>query len=340
MTANEFLKSALSGPSGCFLFFGEEEYTKLSCLSALRKALFGTEDDPFNHHKIVCTEPGWEARLLDAVDALPVFADKKLVELHCLPFSSLSESQLGELVDMFARAKAEGDTVLVVYALGEELNVGSLPKKPSALYKKLTQSLEPVSCERQTPGRLVGWVGRHFAAEGVFASTMVCQEIVDRCGTDMFFLANEVQKLAFFTLSKGEKNVLESDIALVCCTGKESGAFDFTNAILDGNAPRALELLTDMRRKKEKPEIVLGGIIDTLSSLFLVKRLLEAGKKHAEISQDTGLHEYRVKLLAQCCVTITARQIIIVWIILITDFYLLLKNLTNVVWLILALVIV
>jgi len=300
MTAGEFMKNVVSNPQGSYLFFGDEEYTKLSCLSRLRVSLFGeAADDPFNHHKIVCTESGWEERLTNAIDTLPVFAEKKLVELHSLSFPSLSDAQLSALISLFAQANDGGDTVLAVYTLSEEINVGRLPKAPSALYKKLTAVLNPVQCDRQTPGRLTGWVGRHFTAEGVTASAMVCQEIVEKCGTDMFTLSNEIKKLAFYTLSKDEKAVSLQDIDLVCCVSKESGAFDFTNAILDGNAPRALELLIDMRQRKEKPEIVLAGIIDTLANLYTVKRLIEAGKKPMEMSADTGLHEYRVKLYSQ-----------------------------------------
>ena len=308
MTANEFLKNITSDPKGVFLLFGDEEYTKLSCLTKLREAMFEGGDDPFNHHKILCTEAGWEDKLLDAVDSLPVFCEKKLVELHSLPFSALSDAQTTALLELFENAKKEDDTVLVVYALGEELNAGT-PKKPSAIYKKLTSVLEPVQCERQTPGRLAGWVGRHFAAEGVVADAMVCQELVQRCGTDMFFLANEVQKLAYFTLSKKETKVDLQDIALVCCTGNDSGSFDFSNAILEGNAPRALQLLVDMRRRKEKPEWVLGSIIDLITSLYLIKRLLEAGKKNAEIASATGINEYRVKLYVQGCTNKSAPRL-------------------------------
>jgi len=307
VTPNEFLK--LSDFSGGYLFFGEEEYTKLSCLSALRKALFDDYDDPFNHHKIVCTEAGWETRLTDAVDTLPVFAEKKLVELHSLPFSSLSEAQTSALLEIFEQAKQSDDTILAVYTLSDELNVGRLPKTPSALYKKLSAVLTPVQCDRQSPGRLAGWVGRHFAAEGVAANAYVCQEMVEKCGTDMFSLANEVQKLAFFTLAKGKKTVEISDIPLVCCAGKDVGAFDFTNAIMEGNAPRALELLTDMRRKKEKPEIVLGSVIDTVSRLYLVKRMTEAGKGPADIVKETGISEYRVKLLLKSCAKKSAKRL-------------------------------
>ena len=293
MTANEFLK--LTDFSGGYLLFGEEEYTKLSCLNKVRQSLFGAGDDPFNHHKIVCTESGWETQLTNAVDTLPVFAEKKLVELHSLPLSSLSESQTSALLEIFEQVKKEDDTVLVLYCLANELNVGTA-KKPSAIYRKLEGVLTLVQCERQTPGRLVSWVGRHFSALGVVAPALVCQEMVDKCGTDMFSLANEVKKLAFYTLSKGKTNVEIGDIDLVCCMGKDVGAFDFTNAIMDGNAPRALELLTDMRRRKEKPELVLGAVIDTVSGMYLVKRMTEAGKGQADISKETGILEYKVKL--------------------------------------------
>ena len=126
--------------------------------------------------------------------------------------------------------------------------------------------------------------------------------MVEKCGTDMFSLANEVKKLSYFTLSKGEKQVDGADIDRVCCTGKEEGAFDFTNAIMDGNAPRALELLIDMRRRKEKPEMVLSAVIDTVSRMYLVKQLMQTGKSHAEITKLLSeKSEYRVKLAAQSC---------------------------------------
>lgn len=285
---------------GCYLLFGEEEYTKLSCLTRLRTLLFGeTGDDPFNHHKIVCTETGWEERLTNVVDTLPVFAEQKLVEIHSLSFTNLPDGQLSALIELFEQTKQSDDTVLVVYALVDELNIGKSVKYPSAQFKKLTSVLEPVQCDRQTPGRLSGWVGRHFSAEGVVASALVCQELVEKCGTDMFLLANEVKKLAFYTLSKGETNVSVEDIETVCSAGKDVGVFDFTNAIVDGNAPKALQLLTDMHRRKEKPEIILAGIIDTLAGLYLVKRLTEAGKKPAEITKETGIHEFKVKMYLQ-----------------------------------------
>ena len=300
MTANDFMKLSAGQISGCYLLFGEEEYTKLSCLTHLRSLMFGqTGDDPFNHHKIVCTEAGWEERLTNAVDTLPVFAEQKLVELHSLSFTALPDSQLSALLEIFEQTKQSDDTILVVYALSDELSIGKSAKKPSAQFQKLTAVLTAVSCDRQTPGRLAGWVGRHFSAEGVVASALVCQELVDKCGTDMFLLANEVKKLAYYTLSKGEKNVTAEDIEIVCCAGKDVGAFDFTNAIVNGDAPKAMQLLTDMHRRKEKPELVLSNIIDTLIGMYLVKRLTEAGKKTAEIAKETGLHEFRVKLYSQ-----------------------------------------
>lgn len=310
MTANDFMKLSAGQIRGCYLLFGEEEYTKLSCLTRLRTLLFGeTGDDPFNHHKIVCTQTGWEEQLTNAVDTLPVFAEQKLVELHSISFTSLPDSQLSALLEIFEQTKKSDDTVLVVYALSDELNIGKTSKSPSAQFKKLTAVLEPIQCDRQTPGRLSGWVGRHFTAEGVVASALVCQELVDKCGTDMFLLANEVKKLSFYTLAKGEKNVSVEDIELVCSTGKDVGTFDFTNAIVDGNAPKALQLLTDMHRRKEKPEIVLGGIIDTLIGMYLVKRLAEAGKKPAEISKETGLHEFRIKLYSQSVASKSSKRL-------------------------------
>ena len=89
-------------PSGAFLFFGPEEYMKSRCLALLKQSVLGKEDDPFNHLKISAEHPDWQERLADAVTSLPMFAEKKLVELHSVNYNRLSSSDSEQLLGLLS----------------------------------------------------------------------------------------------------------------------------------------------------------------------------------------------------------------------------------------------
>ena len=91
MTPSEF-KAELKKLSGGYLFYGEEDYLKRYYLNALRKQTV-TEGDVFNHI-VINSESYTPERLSASLEALPVMADKKLVEVNSLYLSSMSENEL------------------------------------------------------------------------------------------------------------------------------------------------------------------------------------------------------------------------------------------------------
>lgn len=288
MTISELDKAIRPSMRGVFLFYGEEEYLKARYREKLRQTLLPEEGlAPFNH--ALLTDP---AALASEIRTLPMLADRRLVEVSDLSFSSLNKDALEELVTLLSDP---GDTVVLFYTRGEEFQAGTA-KKPSELYKKLSGVAAIVEFARQTPSRLAAWAARHFAANGTFAPPELCHALIERCGTDMNVLACEIAKLSAYALSQGKKEIDRAMLARVVTPYRESGAFDFVNAIMERDTERAFALFSEKKSRREKPVEIAASVSRVLSELLLVKTLTEAGMSASEIARETKLHEYAVKL--------------------------------------------
>ena len=141
---------------------------------------------------------------------------------------------------------------------------------------------------------LSAWLMKRFEASGVRCSTQTAEKMIAFCSRDMFALSNEADKLICYTLAAGRTEADPRDIEDVCCGQSIDGAFDFTDALLKRDAARACRLLKGMEGRREKPEAILAGVIDTLGNMFTVRRLIEEGYTQKDISEKTGLHPFRV----------------------------------------------
>ncbi len=295
MTPKEFQKICKTGSlKGGYLFFGEEEYLKSRCLFMARKSILG-EDDPFNHVKISGESGDCVSALAEQICALPVFAPQKLVEVHSLNYQKMGQGEFDNLAELLKELPEHEECVVILYAAVNEFDPGRLPKAPSAAYKKLSSAVTPVQFSYETPVGLTAWVCKHFAAMQVSCSPETAGKMIEFCSKDMFTLSSEIDKLACYTLQKGKNTVDPCDIEIVCCGRNIEGAFDFTEALLSGKSEEAVRLLSGMRARKERPENILGGIVDTLSGMYTVRCLCEKGMRNDEISLNTGLHAFRVE---------------------------------------------
>lgn len=295
MTTSELSKKLKISPQGVYLFYGEEEYLKRRYLEQIRKAIIG--DDPaaaFNHVKI---DGGDLARFAVELDGLPMLTglggdSGRLVELWDTDFNKVKADTLGELCDLLASVE---DMTVVIYTLPDELPIGT-PKKPSATLAALQKCANCVNFERQKPQVLANWVSRHAQASGCFLAPELCRRLIDYCSADMYILAGETEKLAAYVLASGRNVAEEADIYAVASPSTVYGAFDFVNALLDRKIARAFVLLDDMKKRKEKPQDILGTVSRLCAELLQVRMLRDAGMTPAEIASKLKMHEYVLSL--------------------------------------------
>ena len=303
LTAQELKDEIKFGLGGGYFFIGEEEYMKHYYLTEIRKKVLGNDEDGlFRHKKISCAELDLE-QIADALTTAPLgfFSEgKTLVELHEIQFSAIKDADFKELCNLLANIDA--DVIAVIYAVDGELDLGMLPKSPSKVLSKLAENVKPIYFPREGEMKLAKWTAKHFTNEKLSFENGVCEEMVKRCARDMFVLANEIEKVSAFVKMRGETVVTAEHVRNVCSRSTEINAFDFSNALLGQDTDRALEIIADMKLRKEKPVYVLGSVLRVISELYTVKVLIEAGYNDTEISRELRLHEYKVGLYRKNCV--------------------------------------
>ncbi len=291
MTPTELSKKLKLDPKGVYLFYGEEEYLKRRYLEQIREKIIG--DDPaaaFNHVKIEGDLMAFSAEL----DGLPLLGGERLIELWDVDFAKVNGDQLKALCELLS---ASEDTV-VIYTHPDEFPEGTA-KKPSAQLAAMSKCTHAVNFERQKPAALASWLNRHATAQGCFMDPQLCKKMIDYCSADMFVLAGEVEKVCGYVLAHGRNRVEEADILAVASPNSVYGAFDFANALLDRDKARAFVLLSDMIRRKEKPQDILGTVSRMMSDLLMIRALRDAGMTPAEMASKLKMHEYVLSLRLQ-----------------------------------------
>ncbi len=298
MTISEYAAALKKGLSGGYLFYGEERYLVARYLEMTRQALLGDADlSTFNHIRLHGDDFSPE-RLLQAMEALPVFAEKKLIEISGIDLDRMSEGGKEQLLQVLSLLPDYEYNIVLLIAAPDQLDPGT-PKKPSATVKALGEVLSPVLFERQTQAKLNKWLGQHFAAWGLLAPMQVCTFLIEYAGSDMTTLASQAEKLACYLLANEKTELTVDDVRTVACSVTDYDTYALGDAILSGSVDRALAVLLDRKRRRERPEIILGGISGVFQILLRIKTLQNSGMTLKDISAKTGLHAYRVELYAR-----------------------------------------
>ena len=302
ITNTDFNKLIKNNPEGNYLFYGEEDYLKSHAIKSLKDAL-GIDEALEIFNFVTLDVLDYDAdKLIDILSMPPMMADKKLVVLTGLNIKKMSgkanTSEFNDFLDALNHLNEFDYNVFVLYIPNGNITE-ELPKKaPTGALKTLSDILQPVKFESPTPQKLSLWAMRHFEHYGVKANEQDCSFLINYSGKNMFILSSEIEKLSLYAKSKGRYTLIREDIPTVCTAEMEYGAFEFSNAILDGRKGDALSILSVMKFKQIDPLIIMGELSGIFSDLLKIKILLLSGKNNQQISTETGINIHKVGLYA------------------------------------------
>lgn len=295
----DFRREIKSSPKEAYFFFGEEDYMKMHAISLARQVLCPDESlSIFNEMKLDALSYS-PAALLDMMSALPMMAERKLITITGLDFIAMKPSELDALLSTLAQLSEYDYNTVIISASSDRFDPGYLPKRPSSTLTKIAEYATVVNFEKNSPARLAAWVGKHYEHNGVFADPSVCAFTIDYCGRDMFSLSGETDKISFYVLSHNRNTVTIDDVKLIGVNSSEYDAFAFTNAICAGQKDKALAILSEMKKKRTDPLIIMSEVSKTVCDSVSVFSLLRDGLTHAEISKVLGIHEYKVSVIVK-----------------------------------------
>ena len=305
LTDAELRKQLSTAPAPAYLLYGEEDYLKNFAVNQAREQLGGDAAFACFNEIILDALDFTAERLRQALMPLPMMAVRKLVLVRGLDFESMKPSELDALCEALDElSEYDYNTVIIPVAAGL-IDEGYSPKSPSRILKKLAEHVTLVRFERCTPAKLNGWCVRHFKHHGVDATSALCNTLIESCGRSMLTLAGEIEKISYYVLAHGRTEATVADVKAAACTTTEYDTYAFSNALMERNLPRALDILSDLKFRRVEPLFILSEVITTVSNMLITLHLSQSGATNAEVakrlSRATGkfVHEYTTSLYRQ-----------------------------------------
>ncbi len=283
-----FRKEIKKELSGGYLFFGEEDYMKSFCMRLAREAIC-TEQTFAVFNDVRLSPLDYSASsLLNALMPPPMMAEKKIVTIDGLAVFDMKSPEIDELYNTLEALLEYDYNVLIISVPYSAIEETASKKKLASLLSEISKHLTPVQFDSIAPSRLNGWLSKHFEHHGVTASPSICNQLIERCGRSMYVLSSEVEKLSYYALSHGRKNVISEDIDNICISAVSSDAFALTNAITDGKYAEAIDALRIMKLHRVDPTIILAEVSRTVCDLLSVKLMQEQGASLPEMMKAMG----------------------------------------------------
>ena len=319
-----FSASAKAGHFGSlYIFHGEERYLLEHSLGELRRHLCPDGLGGFNYRRF----EGKDLRtddLAEAVDTLPVFAERTLIEVHDFDIfkgkkSAAADSEEPEPTAAAKSAKSDDnndkqqlagifsdlpDYVCLVFVYS------ALPYKPDGrlkLDKEILSRAQVVEFSLQEQSKLTNWIRRRFEAAGKGIDRADAEYLTLITDGHMAALVGEIEKVAAFSDSD---TVSRADIDAVVTPVLNAFAYKLTDAILTQKHEEALRLLDELLLMREPAQKIIFSISLKMRQFLAARVCIEdkLGKSaliemcgiRFDFQPDTLMNTARKTTLARC----------------------------------------
>lgn len=280
---------------GWYIFSGEEDYLKKYYLGELQRA--AVDDGPFApfNHSVYDGDDVDISSIEEDIKSPPMMGEYKLIEWKFADLDGQKESVKRALEELCELKADYPSSIFAIMTTTDGFDVGT-PKRPSKLASRLSRGFEIINFAKSTDSQLLGWLKKHFDAEGISVDLGSLNSLLFRSGRSMEVLSGEVEKLAAFLKMNGRNVLTSGDVEEIASSTVECDAFALSNAVIEKNSARAYVALTDLKQRRVEPQAVLAMLERTYSDLVSVALLLKEGKGASDIESILKLHPYKAKL--------------------------------------------
>lgn len=303
MKHSEFFAALKKGEIGrCYLFEGEEEFTKRSALKTLRAQVAGGDFAAMNDTRLI--DPAPDA-LIAAAETLPFLSDRRFLEVRD---SAMLQTGKAKEYDEDAAVKRLDeyldhlpDTVCMVFYVRGKAD------GRKKLYQILKKKALLVSFDPLDDRELTQWIARTLGRENKKISAASCQRLWFSAGRDLTLLNNEIGKLIAYT--GGREEVTEEDIRTICLQSTEYKVYDLTDMLLSGRAGQALRMLSALLQDGEDRLMILSLLGRQCRQMRYAKAMEAAGYSMADIAGKIGVPPFAVRKTLDTARAYTMQQL-------------------------------
>ncbi|MBO0727477.1 MAG: DNA polymerase III subunit delta, partial [Blastocatellia bacterium] len=284
---SEFHRKLQSGQiAPLYLFEGSERYLRDQALKKLLEVAVEESARDFNFARISVAQGNLDDALALARQ-FPMISARRMVVVTS--FESISDDKQLEALKDYLRAPAETTALVFVSdALDNRRNIATMLRKACEVV-----NFDPLDEREAAPQ----WIRDYVARAGRFIEPQAAAYLVGMVGVDLMRLSTELDKLINYAGEKGRIGKPEIDELVL--DSREHSNFELTDAILDGDRRRALNLLNRIyANASERPEtlslMILGAIGSNYRKMLAAKELMRRNAPNAEVAKAVGMSPFFV----------------------------------------------
>ena len=265
-----------------YLLYGSEDYLKKLYRDKLKIAIL--KDGADMNYSYFEGKDVIPRQVYEVAQTLPFFHDKRLIVIENSGLFK-SQSELSELLE------STPESTIVIFVEAEI-------DKRSKLYKFIKDQGTISEMNGLDEQNLKLFVASLLEQEGRKITEASISYLLDKTGSDMINICNEVEKLIGYTYGRGL--ITNQDIDDVVTTQITGKIFNMIDAIGQKQQSKALDLYYDLLSVREKPMSILYLITRHFNILLQTKDLQALGFPSSGISEKVGVPPFAVnKYLAQ-----------------------------------------
>lgn len=258
---------------------GDERALIEEALSTVRTQVLSQGLADFNHDRVSAkTSP--TAHIVDAANALPVMADKRLVEV--LDAEAISADD-AEMIVAYAQSPNPSTVVLLHLQAADGRNkLVKLLDEKGLVYKFEHPTLDQMPAIAMTRAR----------AFGLSLDQEVAHLITMETGASLLLLDRALEKLALVAI---DGKVTPDDVAEQVAQMALQDAFSLARAVATGDRVRAERHLAELEMAHEVPLRLVGMLSWQLRQVLKARLLIDQGLADREIGKMLSIYGDRLQ---------------------------------------------
>ena len=194
--------------------------------------------------------------LLGLTQSMSLFGDRRLIELR------LNAKPGPEGTKVLAQLHASPPSDVILLLIYDALEWAD---RSAAWVQAFEAHSVLVSVEKVEAEQLPGWVAQRLVRAGVRTDADVAELIAARCEGNLVAAHQEIERLA---LLAGDEPLTVERAAEWVANSARYGVFQLGEAVLAGEAARALKILAGLEAEGEEPTLVLWCLAEELRALL------------------------------------------------------------------------
>jgi len=209
------------------------------------------------------------------------FKNPKRISLEKMIIEKLEKSNISSMelvfwedVDIYAKkGKAKPKASNTATGAGSVANAKK-PRATSKLDTFLKNNAQIEDNKNFSMAQTEEWIKDELGKYGVNATTENVKLIIERVGTNLSLLDEELNKLSLYLNSDGRKDLKSEDIeSVVCFYNKDYQIWDLTDAFFNKDQKRALEILDVLLVNPQQDfPMIIGAIFKQIKTVYLVSK--------------------------------------------------------------------